>query len=288
MSKSRMIAGRLGIFTAALLAIAAIALLLHRVLDAGCSTSSSSARTSTTSLGKSRASASSTSAKAPQGRPQVGEVIATFAGAYAAYLNGGPATPLADASITANGEAHQDGRIPAQFRDGILHVSSESPLISTCCSAQQTVVLANRQESYPFTVTVLDDGPHGWQVASVVPVDLAMDRHTQPVRGFSLPGAAKRAAKRFAVAYAGYKAGAGSGPVKLMTSAVATAITNGQDSLAGQELPHQAAALTGISFGPPTGNKFAATATVTVGSSRQQFSYLMTLSAGRWLAAAFL
>ena len=68
---------------------------------------------------------------------------------------------------------------------------------------------------------MLDDGPHGWQVASLVPVDLAMDRHTHPVRGFALAGAAKRAAKRFAVAYATYKAGAGSEPVKLMTSAAA-------------------------------------------------------------------
>ena len=268
-------------------ALAAV-LLIATAFVAVVANRSSTTGSSAASLGKSRASASSTSAKAPQGRPQVAKVINTFAGAYAAYLNGGPPTTLADASITANGQAHQDGRIPAQFRDGILHVASESPLISTCCSAQQTVVLANRQESYPFTVTVLDDGPHGWQVASLVPVDLAIDRHTQPVRGFSLPGAAKRAAKRFAVAYATYKAGAGSEPSRLMTSAAAAVITNGQDSLAGQELPHQAAALAGISFGPPTGNKFAATATVTVGSSRQQFSYLMTLSAGRWLAAAFL
>jgi hypothetical protein len=288
MSKSTMIAARLGFFTAALLAIAAIALGLHLMIGTGGASSSSSARTSTTALGNSRARANSTSSKAPQGRPQIAKAIAKFGGAYAAYLNGGAATALADASITANGEAHQDRRIPERFRDGILHVSSESPLISTCCSAQQTVVLANRQESYPFRVTVLDDSPHGWQVASLVPVDLAIDRHTQAVRGFALAGAAKRAAKRFAVAYASYKAGAGSEPVKLMTSAATAAITNGQDSLAGQELPHRAAVLTGISFGPPTGHEFAATATVTLGATGQSLSYLMTLSAGRWLAAAFL
>ena len=244
-------------------------------------------RPSTSALGKWRGGTSSHSASHPGSRPQISAAITAFTASYAAFLDGAPAAGLKDASITATAQAGQDGRIPVAFRDGILHLSTVSSLQSTCCSAEQTVVLANRQERYPFTVSLLNDGPHGWQVASLVPVDLSTDRATRPVTGFEIPAAGRAAARAFAVAYFAFRAGTGPAPTA-MTRAAASAIASGQDSLAGAQLPTGAVSLEAIKYGPPSGDEFAATATVAIASARESFTFLMTLTAGSWKAAAFL
>jgi hypothetical protein len=241
----------------------------------------------TASAPRSTSTTTSRTASRPAGRPQITTAIDTFAASYARFLNGSAGSVLAGASVTAAGQAQQAGQIPTAFRDGVLRITGESSLGSTCCSAQETIVLSNRQERYPFTVTLLDDGPHGWQVSEIVPVDLAMDRNTHPVTGFKLPAGAQRAATAFAIAYVQFKAGTGPEPTA-MTAAAAKAIAEGQDSLAGQVVPKAAPVLEKLAYGPPTGSEFAATATVKAGRATETFTFLMTRDHGVYEAAEFL
>lgn len=245
------------------------------------------AKRQTVSAPRSTSTTTSTTATRPAERPEISTAIATFAASYARFLNGSPASVLAGASVTAAGQAQQAGQIPAAFRDGALHITGESSLESTCCSAQQTIVLSNRQERYPFTVTLLDDGPHGWQVSEIVPVDLAMDRNTHPATGFKLPAGAQGAATAFAIAYVQLKAGTAQQPTDL-TAAAARAIAAGQDSLAGEVVPKAAPVLEKLAYGPPTGSEFAATATVKTGAATETFTFLMTRDHGVYEAAEFL
>jgi hypothetical protein len=232
-------------------------------------------------------SSTSTTAIRPAGRPEIAAAIATFTASYARFLNGAPGRVLSGASVTATSEAQQAGQIPTAFRDGALHITATSSLQSTCCSAQQTIVVSNRQERYPFTVTLLDDGPHGWQVSELVPADLAMDRNTHPVTGFKLPAAARRAAAQFAITYVQFKAGTGLQPTSL-TAAAVNAIAQGQDSLAGQTVPKAQPVLEKLEYGPPTGSEFAATATVKAGTATESFTFLMTLEHGAYRVVEFL
>lgn len=241
----------------------------------------------TVSASRSTSTRPSTPPTQPAGRPKITAVIATFASSYARFLNGAPASVLTGASVTAAGQAEQAGQIPTAFRDGALHITTHSSLQATCCSAQQTIVLSNRQERYPFTVTLLDDGPEGWQVSALVPVDLAMDRNTHPVTGFKLPAAAQQAAKAFAIAYVQFRAGTGPEPVDL-TAAASKVIADGQDSLAGQTIPKAAPVLETLEYGPPTGSEFAATATVKTGAATESFTFLMTREHGVYDAVEFL
>ena len=236
---------------------------------------------------QSTSTTTSRTASRPAGRPQITTAIETFAASYARFLNGAPASVLAGASVTAAGQAQQAGQIPTPFRDGALRITGESSLESTCCSAQQTIVLSNRQERYPFTVTLLDDGPHGWQVSEIVPVDLAMDRNTHPVTGFKLAAGAETAARAFAIAYVQFKAGTGQQPTDL-TAAAIEALVDGQDSLAGHVVPKAEPVLEKLAYGPPTGSEFAATATVKAGRATETFTFLMTRDHGVYEAAEFL
>jgi len=236
---------------------------------------------------QSTSTTTSRTASRPAGRPQITTAIDTFAASYARFLNGSPAGVLAGASVTAAGQAQQAGQIPTPFRDGALRITGESSLESTCCSAQQTIVLSNRQERYPFTVTLLDDGPHGWQVSEIVPVDLAMDRNTHPATGFKLAAGAQAAAKAFAIAYVQFKAGTAQQPTDL-TAAATKALVDGQDSLAGHVVPKAEPVLEKLAYGPPTGSEFAATATVKAGRATETFTFLMTRDHGVYEAAEFL
>ena len=213
-------------------------------------------------------------------------VVQAFAASYAAYLDGAPAG-LTDTSITAYGEAQQAGRIPASFRDGDLRMTGETTLQATCCSAQQTITLANRQESYPFTVQLLDDGPHGWQVASLTAPDLSMDDHLQPLKHDAQPAVSgQHAARQFAMAYTAFKAGTGTEPT--MNAQARRELAASQDSLADAKIPTGPISLQAIKFGPPTGSEFAATASVKVAGSSETFTFLMVRENGQWVAGAFL
>ncbi len=194
---------------------------------------------------------------------------------------------LAGASVTAAGQAQQAGQIPAAFRDGVLHITGESSLESTCCSAAADDRALKPAGALPVHGHVARRRAHGWQVSAIVPVDLAMDRNTHPATGFKLAAGAQAAAKAFAIAYVQFKAGTGPQPTD-MTAAAAKALADGQDSLAGQAVPKAAPVLEKLAYGPPTGSEFAATATVKAGRATETFTFLMTRDHGVYEAAEFL
>jgi hypothetical protein len=218
---------------------------------------------------------------------QLLSAIRKFALAYGGYLDGGSATTLnGTGSITAAGQAMQAGRIPPTFRDGRVTIAQLGSLEATCCSASVTVVLANREESYPFDAQLLLE-QRGWVVDQITPPDLSMDRNLRPAPHVATPATGREAAKAFAVAYVNYRSGEDL-TRPLMNAAAAKQIAAGTDSLAGQSLPKVDARLTSIQFGPPSGEEFAATATVSAGSSRWTFSFLMVKTAARWEAGQYL
>jgi hypothetical protein len=214
-------------------------------------------------------------------------VRGAFLESYAAYLDGAPLATLRYASITATAQARSGGQIPAAFRDGAMRVASVSSS-SSPFSAQAAVVLANREERYPLQLQLLRE-QHGWQVAQLQPPDLTVDETLAPPAGVAIPAAAQSATRRFAVAYAAYRAGVAPPPAS-MTAAAATALRAGQDALAGLRLPALAPQLGSVAYGPLSGGEFAATVSVRFGTTAERFSLLMQLreQAGGWLCAAFL
>jgi hypothetical protein len=213
--------------------------------------------------------------------------IRRFAIAYGVYLNGGSAVALTHAgSLTATAQATQGGQIPSAFRDGNVVIVELDSLESTCCSASATVVLANREERYPFAEQLLLE-QRGWVVDQITPPDLSIDRNLRPAPHVALPAGGTAAAKTFAVAYVNYRSGRSQSP-PAMTAAAAHQIIAGTDSLTGEILPKAAARLTSIQFGPPSGNEFAATATVRGGSVPLRFSFLMVKTNAGWECGQYL
>lgn len=213
--------------------------------------------------------------------------IDSFATGYGRYLDGGTATRLySSGTVTAIAQATSGGRIPAAFRNGQLHVTQLSSLQSTCCSASVTVVLSNREQSYPFTEQLLNEGVH-WLVDQITPSDLDMDRALKAPSHVSDPAGGQSSARSFALAYVDYRDGISSTP-PAMTAAAAQQLEQSTDSLAGQRLPKAAARLLSIAFGPPSGDEFAATATVRASSTTMSFSFLMVKTHSGWKCGQFL
>ena len=210
-----------------------------------------------------------------------------FLASYAAYLDGRPDAKLRSTSITARSQARAEGPIPQAFRDGSLRLDRLSAHWSLY-SAQVSVVLANREERYPFAVQLLDE-PRGWQVSQLQAPDLSMDRAATPFVAPKLPAAAARAARRFALGYARYRTGLSGPPTGLAPQARA-ALASESDSLAGIRLGHLAPRIESLTYGPLSDGEFSATATVTFASGHQSFSLLMEdqKQTGAWLCAAFL
>lgn len=219
-------------------------------------------------------------------RLDASEVLGGFARSYLAYLDGGPVSRLRYASITAASQVKDGGRIPPAFRDGALRITSSGEQGQTGWSAQATVVAGNRSESYPFTVQMLYE-QNGWQIAQVLPVDLSTDDHIHPPVGVIVPAAGSAAARWFAVAYVTYRAADTRTPPR-MESDAAESIAQETDPLAQTRMPHGRAALASISYGPPSGREFAATATVRIAGQPETFSFLMVKARDGWVCGAFL
>jgi hypothetical protein len=223
----------------------------------------------------------------PRARLSTGQVEQGFALSYLAYLSGSlPASRLRYASTTARDQAISGGRIPDAFRDGRLTVRSVSEQGSTLYSAQATVTVANRSESYPFTVQLLRD-PGGWVIAQLQAPDLRVDDHTRPLPGAVIPRAGGWAAAAFAVAYIEYRAGVRARLAGVTRTAAAQTRTGG-DSLSSTRLPAEAARLLGLVSGPLESDRFSVTATVSVGRARVRFTFLMVHTPGGWKCDAFL
>lgn len=212
--------------------------------------------------------------------------IRAFALAYGDYLNGGADMLTGKAGLTAAAQATQEGQIPVAFRDGHVRMVEVESLQSTCCSASVTVVLANREERYPFAEQLLLER-HGWVVDQVTPPDLSMDRNLRPTPHVTMPAGGTAAAKAFAVGYVNFRSGE-SLTRPAMTAAAGRQIVAGTDSLAGQTLPKAPARLGSIKFGPPSGDEFAATATLRAGRAQLTFSFLMIHTPVGWECGQYL
>lgn len=225
--------------------------------------------------------------RSPLGNRPLLTAIRKFALGYGSYLNGGAASALAKAgSVTAFAQAKQEGRIPAAFRDGNIRVAQVDALESTCCSASTTVVLANREERYPFAEQLLLER-HGWVVDQITPADLSMDRNLRPAPRLTMPAGGTAAAKAFAVAYVNFRSGE-SGARPAMGAAADREVAAGTDSLAEQALPKAPARLVSIKFGPPSAGEFAATATVRDGRAQLTFTFLMVKTKAGWQCGQYL
>ena len=220
----------------------------------------------------------------PRERLSLSEVLRGFVVSYASYLDGSlPAGRLRYASVTVREQASSGGRIPVAFRDGPLRIASIRSA-GTAYSAQVSVVLANRSESYPFSVQLL--GELGWRVAQIVPPDLSIDQQTTPLAGPAIPRAGQAAAGRFAVGYVRYRAAGGR--LAGMTAAAAGELSAGQDPLAGRPLPAGVVRLAGLRYGPLERDEFSVTATVTTAGRAVRFTFLMAHTPAGWECEAFL
>jgi hypothetical protein len=189
------------------------------------------------------------------------------------------------ASVTARAQARAGGRIPLAFRDGALRLRLVSSA-ATGYSAQVTVSLANRSESYPTTVQLLLT-QFGWQVAQVQIPDLDIDDPSEPVAGPPIPAAGQVASRRFTLAYVAYRADHGPLPAG-MTATARRELQDGQDDLFGLSARHRTITLQSVRYGPLEGSEFAVTATVRIAGRATELSFLMLDVAHRWECDAFL
>jgi hypothetical protein len=247
-------------------------------------------RTSTTPIAPGPRQAGQEAAPASAASSENGPLLGAvrrFAVGYGQYLDGQSAAGMhSSGTITSIAEAVDAGHIPATFRDGAVHLSRVEALEETCCSAAVTVVLANREESYPFSEELLDENGH-WLVDEITPADLSMDRGLKASTKVSDPAGGEAAARSFAIAYTDLKSGDRQNPLAL-TAAARAQLCEGNDSLAGIRLPPTPARLTAIQFGPMSGAEFAVTATVRVGAVKETLSFLETQTATGWKVSEFL
>jgi hypothetical protein len=224
----------------------------------------------------------------PRAWLSIDQVEHGFAASYTAYLDGRlPVSALRYASITARDQARAGGRIPGAFRDGQLTVRSITGQGSTLFSAQTTITLADRAESYPFTVMLLRDR-WGWRIAQLTAPDLSVDDNTHPSAGWpAVPRTGQLAAARFAVGYVEYRARERSLPAGVTSTAAAQAQT-GSDPLAQTTIAHGAVRMLALRYGPLERDRFAATATVAAGGRRVSFTFLMVRTPAGWRCDAFL
>lgn len=220
-------------------------------------------------------------------RLTVAQVQSGFVRSYAAYLDGaGPVTDLRYASVTAREQARAGGRVPSAFRDGALQVRSVRGE-ATGYSAQVTVTLTNRSESYVMAVQLLRT-QLGWQVAQVQTPDLSIDNHTRPVSGPAIPYAGRLASARFALAYTAYRSHASLRPPAAMTATARDELAQRQDPLAATARLSGQPHVVALRYGPLQGTEFAVTATVHAGVVQRQFTVLMVKQAAGWECDAFL
>jgi hypothetical protein len=231
------------------------------------------------------------SARHPQTRHRVidhsvpWEVERAFVRSYVAWLDG-RGHRLTDAGLTARAELCQAGRLPSRFADGQIRVRSLGRLAVTLYSGQAIVVLANREQTIPFTIELLRE-PGGWAVEQVTPPDFTSEVALPRTSISTTPLAASRAARSFADRYVALRARNNTQP-PVGGKAIGRALLAFTDPLARTELSNRAA-VQRIVFGPVIDGELAATATISTGQGHAKFSFLMRKVRRRgWVCTAFL
>ena len=211
-----------------------------------------------------------------------------FLASYLRFLDGRlPAAGLRYASITARAQARTAGPIPRSMRDGplLLHALAQDGV--TRYSAQATATVADRQFSWPLTITLVHERD-GWWVSGLVPPDLDLGRPPAHARWPRMPAVERAAAHRFARAYLKHLVGAPA-PTPAMSATARRQLRLGEAALSDTRLPaHARVGAVRLRFGPLEGNEFAAAATATIARRRRSFTFLMVHTRQGWECDAFL
>jgi hypothetical protein len=210
-----------------------------------------------------------------------------FVTAYLRFLDGIAGSPAwRYASITARDDAVGGGRLPADLRDGALRLRSVKQSGATSYSAQATVVVGNREVSFPFTVSLIREHD-GWWVADVQPPDFDVARPApSPRRSAAVPAAARSATARFARGYLRHLA---DGRLPRMTATARSQVRLGEDSLPGTRLPTRTTVrLVRVQYGPFERDRFAVTVTADAADRQLRFTLLMLRTPHGWECDAFL
>jgi len=210
-----------------------------------------------------------------------------FVGSYLRFLQGSAnGSALRDASITARDDAISGGRIPADLRDGSVRLRSVHQDGATLYSTQATVVAANREVSFPFTVSLIREHD-GWWISDVQPPDFDMVRPAPSSRRSpAVPAAARQATTEFALRYLRHLA---DGRLPAMTPTARAQVRLGEDSLHGTRLATRTPVrLVRLEYGPLERDRFAVTVSASAAGRRLRFTLLMLRTHRGWECDAFL
>jgi len=210
-----------------------------------------------------------------------------FVGSYLRFLQGSlDGSALRYASITARDDAISGGRIPAGLRDGSVQLRSVQQNGATLYSAQATVVAANREMSFPFTVSLIRERD-GWWISDVQPPDFDVAGPPPSLRrSRTVPAAARHATTVFALRYLRHVA---DGRLPVMTPTARAQVRLGEDSLHGTRLATRTPVrLVRLEYGPLERDRFAVTVSASAAGRRLRFTLLMLRTHRGWECDAFL
>ncbi len=226
--------------------------------------------------------ASSNLRSPPSPRP----VAVAFGSAYLRVLGGGlSAGALPDATARVRDiAAHAGAGAPWRFTGALALDAVRIRYVAHSRAAQVLLTGQDRVRSYPFDLG-LNYGHGGWRVVYLVPPDvgtiLAPGRQAP-----STPAAVRRAAARFALAYADYRESATRLEPPGLPS-IRGQIATGQDPLAGTQPTRIRASLRSLAFGPQEGDIVAVSAVLADSGTRPSFSFVLQRATGDWQAWDF-
>lgn len=210
-----------------------------------------------------------------------------FAAAYAQFLDGRRSEaelPLSTARV--QGIARGGGTIPQSGRSGAARVANIAlKWVSGAPTAQAVGTVSDGRHRFTFDVGMAY-ADSSWAVVYLVPPDMPTVLARTPSR--PAPGAKlEQAARRFALAYVGYRSGVESSAPG-GDAAIRAQIAADKDPLAEIASSSSAPSVSSLSFGPAQGDLVAATARVRAGSEQQRFTFLLARRGAAWQPWSFL
>jgi len=215
--------------------------------------------------------------------PDLTSLANAWAKRYVAYLNGAPASTLGRVAKQAGGHPTAGQRITVNSVRIAYNVGQ--------ATAPITVMATGDGRKYPFTLTATVNSAAQWRITAITPPDLAQDQLQAATTGTAsgLPSAtAQTATKRFALAYANYRANGGPIPAGMSGSSGAQ-MQQGTDPLNGTTLATGPVKITAAQFAPPSGSEFTATITLKFHDGAVfALTLLMQGTTHGWVCAGFI
>lgn len=210
-----------------------------------------------------------------------------FAGTYARFLDGtAPASALSSATARVQRVARGAGVIPADARTGAARVDKLAlEWVSGAPTARVAGAVGAGGHRFEFNAGMTYDGSR-WAVVNLTPVDVPTVLARAPRR--PTPGPAlERAARRFALAYAGYRTGADAS-VPGASGTIRAQIAAGKDPLAKLASTSSRPSVRSLQFGPAQDAVVAVTARLRIGSAGPRFTFLLSRHGSSWRPSSFL